>query len=45
MPPGADADESFAEPSSAETVIEDKSPSKTPAKVIDALAFELLGEK
>ena len=45
VPPGVDADESFAEPSSAETEIEDKSPSKRPASVTDALALELLGEK
>ena len=45
MPPADDDDESLAEPSSAETEMDDKSPSRIPAKVIDELALELFGEK
>ena len=45
VPPGVEVEESLADPSSAETEIVDKSPSKTPARVIDELWFELLGEK
>ena len=45
VPPAFAADESFAEPSSAETEIVDKSPSRIPARVIDELALELFGEK
>ena len=44
-PPAVDADESFAVPSSAETDIDERSPSRIPARVTEELAFELFGEK
>ena len=45
VPPAVDADESFADPSSAETDIDERSPSNIPANVIEELALELFGEK